>query len=209
MIFVHVPKTSGVSLTASLVAHVLGRNVGEEEPFCTVPLKIQFSLRGQQKHKQARNYVPADITEKLWDSYYKFAFVRNPWDRAVSEFHWRHERPSEKDHPPTNFKDFLDYCEFRIRDSKRRKKDIYWTHAQTQTSYVTGLNGNIILDDVFKFEEMDKSIKTISEKLDVPIALEQHNSSNHDHYRTYYNDETKEMVERLYKEDIAMFGYEF
>ena len=55
----------------------------------------------------------------------------------------------------------------------------------------------------------NNNIKIISEKLNVPINLKKHNSSRHHHYRDYYDEESKEMVSKLYKEDIEMFGYEF
>ena len=206
-IFIHIPKTAGVSVTHAIMSHITGRDTSGEIGHLSSELKEQFSVRNKQKHKQARKFVPEDISQNLWNEYYKFTFVRNPWDRAVSEFHWRHSL--EKRKPSTDFKEFLNYCGERIQDKNNSKRDIYWTHAQTQKSYVTNHNGKLILDDTFRFEDMDNNIKIISEKLNVPINLKKHNSSRHHHYRDYYDEESKEMVSKLYKEDIEMFGYEF
>jgi hypothetical protein len=208
-IFIHIPKTAGISLTHAIMSHVVGHDTSGEIGHLSNDLKIRFDLRGKQKHKQARDYVPADISQKLWDEYYKFAFVRNPWDRVVSEYHWRHERPSEKHKPPKDFDEFLKYCEKRLSVNRNSSRDIYWTHGQTQKSYVTNLKGEIILDDIFKFEDMNNSIQIISEKLGFPIEMKKHNSSKHRDYRDYYNERTKSIVKRLYYEDIELFGYEF
>jgi len=204
-IFVHIPKTAGVSLIHAIISQILGYDTSGEIGHLSNKLKGQFSLANQQKHKQAQYYIPDnDITQELWDTYYKFAFVRNPWDRAVSEFHWRHSLPTRR--PSKDFKEFLRHCERRL---KRTEKGIYWTHAQTQKSYITNNNGELILDDIFRFEDIENSIKTISKKLNIPLELKKYNSSKHKNYREYYDNETKEMVNNLYYEDVEMFDYEF
>lgn len=208
-IFIHIPKTAGISLTHTIISHVVGYDTSGEIGHLSNDLKYKFSLRNAQKHKQAKYYVPTDISKKQWDEYYKFAFVRNPWDRVVSEFHWRQERPSEKHKPPRNFKNFITYCKFRIESSPKAKRDIYWTHGQTQKSYVTNNKGMIILDDIFHFEKINEAIKVLQTKLDIPLKLKRYNTSKHHHYRDYYNDTTKKMVFDLYKEDIELFDYEF
>lgn len=206
-IFIHIPKTAGVSLVHAIMLEVLGNKTTGEISHLPNILKARFQLRGKQKHKQACFYTPNDISEKLWNEYYKFAFIRNPWGRVVSEFHWRHSLPSRR--PPIEFKDFIKYCEQRIKDKNNSNNDIYWSHAQTQLSYITNNKGVIILDDVFRFENIHNDIGTISQKLGVSLNLEKYNTSNHKHYQEYYNDETQEMVRQLYHDDIKMFNYTF
>jgi len=206
-IHIHIPKTAGVALEHAIMTEILGYDTSGEIGHLSDDLKIRFDLRGKQKHKQAKYYVlDNDIAQSQWDEYYKFAIVRNPWDRVVSEFHWRHSLPSR--HPSTDFKEFINYCEFRIKDIKNKKRDIYWAHAQTQFSYITN-NNKIIIDDIFKFEELSKATQIISDKLQLSLKLKKHNASKHNHYREYYDQKTKLMVYNLYKEDIEAFGYEF
>lgn len=204
-IFIHIPKTAGVSLTHAIISHIVGYDTSGEIGHLSSKLKICFDLRGKQKHKQARYYVPEDISKKLWDKYYKFTFVRNPWDRVVSEFHWRHSL--SKRHPPKDFKKFIDYCADRLR--RKQPGEIYWPHAQTQKSFVTNKSGNIIVDDIFYFEDINNAVSKISTKIGIPLDVKKYNTSNHKVYREYYNNETRDMVQRLYDEDIKLFGYKF
>lgn len=206
-IHIHIPKTAGVSLEHAIMSQILGYNTSGEIGHLSKELKFRFELRGAQKHKQARFYVPRDISKKLWDKYYKFAIVRNPWDRVVSEFHWRHTLPTRR--PSTDFKEFINYCESRIKDTRNRNQDIYWTHAQSQKSYVTDKTGNVMLDEIFRFEKLSEAVSIISSKLNIPLNMKKYNTSKHKQYQKYYNDETKEMVNKLYREDIEMFDYKF
>jgi len=206
-VHIHIPKTAGVALEHAIMTQILGYDTSGEIGHLSNELKYQFELRGAQKHKQARFYVPTDISKQLWSSYYKFAIVRNPWDRVVSEFHWRHTLPTRR--PSTEFKEFIKYCEKRIQDGRNLNRDIYWPHAQTQKSYVVDANGNEILDEIFKFENLSEAVSIISNKLNIPLTMKRHNTSKHNHYQEYYDDETKEMVNNLYREDIEMFDYEF
>ena len=177
------------------------------DPFTDGEMKIRFSLRGKQKHKQGQFYIPdGDITQKQWDQYFKFAFIRNPWDRVISEFHWRQTLRTR--HPSKRLDEFLKYCGHRLKDTKNNSRDIYWAHAQTQKSFVTKDN-SLILNELFRFEDLPQAVKTLSIKLDIPLKLKKYNTSKHDHYSEYYNKKTREMVANLYRDDIEMFEYEF
>lgn len=209
-VHIHIPKTAGVALEHAIMTQILGYDTSDQIGHLSNELKSRFELRGAQKHKQARFYNIRDITKNNWNSYYKFAVVRNPWDRAVSEFHWRHTLTvGRTPHPSTDFKEFLNYCESRIKDTRNRNQDVYWNHAQTQKSYVVDTNGNEILDEVFRFENLSEAVSIISNKLNIPLTMKRYNTSKHNYYQEYYDDETKEMVNNLYREDIEMFDYEF
>ena len=203
-VFVHVPKTAGIAITHAIMPHLVGYDTADQIGNLSEELKIRFEMRGAQKHKKARDYVPDDISQKHWNRYWKFAVVRNPWDRVISEFHWRQTLRSR--HPSTDFNEFLDYTEARLNGWCN---DIYRWHAWTQKSYVTDTQGNVILDDVFRFEELDSAIEKIQEWLGLPLDVQRRNTSEHDHYRTYYTEATKARVAQLYAEDIEFFGYEF
>lgn len=64
-IFLHIPKTGGTSVRAYLKKHTSGKDIYRHRP----PRKCIED-----------NYIP----QALFENYFKFAFVRNPWARAVS-----------------------------------------------------------------------------------------------------------------------------
>ena len=212
LVFVHVPKCAGVSITHMLMPHIVGHNTSGEVGHLSGELKEMFELRGKQKHKFGRLYVPdGDIGAKQWRDYFKFAIVRNPWDRVVSEFECRHTLPygtrlSRK--PSTDFTEFLLYCKARVMDWTRRA-DIYWAHAQPQSAFVTNDRGEIILDEIFRFEDLDRVVDVLKDKTGLPLELPMLNNTPHKKYREYYNGDTREFVRKLYAKDIKMFEYEF
>jgi hypothetical protein len=210
LIFVHIPKCAGVSLTHGLIKAVTGEHTEGQIGHLDGRFKKQFAISNIQKHRQAKDMVKEfDVSNAKWKQYFKFAIVRNPWDRIVSEYAWRHSLGKRL--PPKNFSDFITYCSRRIYDPLNVSNDIYWPHAQTQWSFCDDGHDNMIVDTILKFEEMDKNIQYLSEKFDIDLAsnITQRNSSDHDHYRTYYNERDRKRVEHLYKKDIMEFGYEF
>jgi len=54
-------------------------------------------------------YVKEQIGEKIWNSYYKFCFERNPWDKTVSLYYWRSKSRAEN----STFEEFLNSDEFK------------------------------------------------------------------------------------------------
>ena len=209
IVFIHIPKTAGVAITHMLLPHIVGYDTTKEIGRLSDDLKIRFELRGQQKHKRAKFYVfDGDITQEQWAAYYKFAIVRNPWDRAVSEFAWRHTLPTRR--PSKSFGQFLLYCKSRIADCDNRNRDIYWAHAQPQSSFVTNLGTNrVILDEIFRFENLSRVVDVLSGKVGASLRLRKLNDSCHRGYRQYYNNSTREMVRELYAKDIDKFKYTF
>ena len=210
-VHIHIPKTAGVSLEHAIMSEILGKDTSGHIGKMPNDLKYRFSVTGKQKHKQARFYLlDDDLTKQQWESYYKFAIVRNPWDRLVSEYCWRQDRPNKKFLPGT-FDEFIDYCGARIKNKGTlySRRDIYWTHAQTQKSYVTN-KGKIILDEIFRFEHIPETIEALKGKLNLTFSrFKKYNSSKHKDYHEYYDNNTKAKVEKLYKEDIEMFGFDF
>lgn len=203
-VYIHIPKTAGVSIAHALMSNVLNKETAGAIKELPENLKIRFGLRGEQKHKFATGYVPKIISLKKWNEYYKFAFVRNPWDKVISEYHWRLSL-APKDHKFKGFNQFLDHCERRVSGTE---KGIYWTHAQPQLKYVSD-GTRIIVDEIFKFEEIPAAIHAMEQRLNISIKLKRHNTSKHKHYREYYNDATRQRVFDLYRDDIEAFDYEF
>lgn len=189
IIFVHIPKTGGSS-----IEHIFDLQQPSRLFSCDVLPVLQ-------------HLIPSALRTRMqpdeWISFFKFTVIRNPYDRIVSEYHWR------KTHNLTtlSFEDFL----HEARDVVRRQ-DYYNTplndHFIPQVDYFK----DIEYDFVLKFENLSEDFLELLNKLSLPkMELPKTNCSNRtsSEYRHYFDSITKSIVEEIYGEDIQFFGYNF
>jgi chondroitin 4-sulfotransferase 11 len=140
-------------------------------------------------------------------NYFKFSFVRNPWDRAVSDWIYLQEQADIK--PIEPLKNYLLQEGFFATINHLNNRDGRGDHFATQSSFIVE-NEKIAVDFVGKFENFQEDFNIVCEKINIPRQeLPHHNKSNHKHYTEYYDDETKQIVAEKYAKDIEYFGYEF
>jgi hypothetical protein len=153
--------------------------------------------------------------------YFKFCFVRNPWDRLVSCY-------SEKIKQDPNYN--LHGFERGIPRAFARFKVFHATmsfdsfveavvqipdddanlHFKSQAAFVTDREGRLLVDFVGKLEHAERDFAYVIDRLHLGTRSVPHlNKSVHRDYRTFYTDRTIEMVRRRYQKDIELFGYDF
>lgn len=181
-IFIHIPATGGSIIEKSLT----GKDWQEIDP--------------RTKHM---NNVLCQIHYEEYCDYFKFTFVRNPWDWFVSMY--SKQRP--KDLKGISFKDYILYYHMF--------RNMNWEYPLNRM-WVPFSDNFIELDMEFigKFENLEEDFKTLCQKLGVKKKLlseklHSNKSQRDPDYRKYYNKETKLYVETLFEEDIRRFGYEF
>jgi hypothetical protein len=86
-----------------------------------------------------------------------------------------------------------------------------FSQANPQYKWIYDENMKCIVDFIGRHEMLQHDFDTICNKLNMPsIELLRANRSRHRKpYPDYYDDETKEIVRKIYKKDIELFGYEF
>ena len=137
--------------------------------------------------------------------YFKFGFVRNPYDRLVSAYHdFKHcEGHQSWAHPIQKYKTFK---EFAIDLNSEPCKN--WIHLRPQFEYLE-IDAKLGADFVGRFEHLNESFLMIQNLLNIPIrALGHHRTSSHKQYATYYDAETKNAVYEFYRKDFEEFEYE-
>ncbi|MDY7009062.1 MAG: sulfotransferase family 2 domain-containing protein [Cyanobacteriota bacterium] len=76
-IFIHIPKTTGSSIEDVIFPHPRS-----EEQFWGLPNKYQT---GCLRHLMVK-HIKLEVSSDIFKSYFKFTVIRNPWDKAVSQF---------------------------------------------------------------------------------------------------------------------------
>jgi len=194
-IFIHIPKTGGTSLA---------------EPSYQDSRGALTEILGETDYSQAGHIRAVGLKERLgerWADYFKFAFVRNPWDRMVSLYHYFLQDPekqlSEEGRRIAACSDFNDFC------ARLESLDLD-AHFAEQISYLIDYNGKILVDSVGRFESLDRDYAKICAVLKLPVkALPHYRKSTHQQYRRYYNDQSRKIIAERYRNDIAAFGYRF
>lgn len=176
-VFVHIPKTGGTSIVRT------------------------FSL--PREHKMALD-LRGRIGSRRWERRFKFAFVRNPWDRAVSSFHFACIRNSR--YIALTFSDWL-----QLAYVERHPLYFDLPHSfSPQFDWISDSLDNVIIDFVGRFENLQQDFATICQRIGRPVTtLPRLNPTEHQEYRYYYKDKDAEIIAQWYKKDIDYFGYAF
>lgn len=188
-IFVHVPKTAGTSMRGYFRSHGFAP-VEYHAPDGSNDNITKVYIRGTS-WRIKRNL------EDVWGEYFKFAFVRNPWDRLVSC--WKNRAPRYK-----SFSSFLD-----AHPWPETNQQLIW-HTLSQLTHICDTDGKLIVDYVGRFENLQEDLDVVCDKLGVPGRKLPHiNKSEHKPYWEYYTDSQQRFVYGLYRQEIEYFGYEF
>lgn len=179
-IIIHIPKNGGTSIEKA---------IGMSGP------RHLIGVNEKQRHN------------RVWDNYYVFTFVRNPWDRMVSVYHY-YQQNTERHNAlirksiPNNFKKFI--LKFNQKD-----KDWYKPFLIPQYDWIHNDKDECLVDFVGRFENYMVDVQKIFSHLKIRPELYQYRKSNHEEYKKYYDIETFNIVRVLFEKDIEYFKYEF
>ena len=196
-IFIAIPKTGTHSVRQALRPH-LGE-LDEEQ----VQLFVQKQLKNERIAQKLHGHIKAQeireaLGENIWQDYFSFAFVRNPFDRFVSYcFFMNRNRDIFKENP-------LPYMKRIISYEPNRNKILF----RPQYEFVTGIDGKSIVDYIGKVEHYQEHFSEICQRFGLPSeTLSKVNSSSHGKYHEYYDEELKDMVVDYYQKDFEWFHY--
>ncbi len=199
-LFAAVPKTGTHAVRQALREHLVDGDLEQVGLFVDkrFPWPALAAIRhGHLSLQQVRPY----LGEAAFGDYFKFAFVRNPYDRFVS------------------------YCAFMLRggdDFQRRPRAVMHHFLfeqppeqhilfQPQAALLLGADGATLSTDLIgRVEDMQHSYDAICARIGIPArALDRVNDSRHGDYRSYYDEALMAGVAARYAQDLALFGYGF
>jgi hypothetical protein len=198
-IYIKSYKTASTSLQI-----FLSKFCGDDD--ILTPIEPANTELGISYNKQARNYqgyyshmgaeeIRNRVGDDIWNQYFRFTFERNPWDKAVSFYHF-YKVNKELD------EDFDDWIVKWIkRDKGPSNYDLYT------------IDNKIAVDFIGQYKHLERDLKIIFDKINLSLAeLPKEKSSYREDkqdYRSYFNKKTKKLVMKRNKKEILLFGYEF
>ena len=204
-IFIHFPRTAGSSIEKFLMGtdDIYGPKSSVYRNKDSVEKKIV-----ENHHTSASDYVKQNGQE-IWQEYFTFSFVRNPWDWFVSNFFWdlfQYERAKSENRPIKYRRQFIvNDCgsDFSTYVKKGAERPDWFVFTQ-----VTDFIGNP--DFIGRFENLESDVKSICKKLNVDYKdFPYENKTNRTKYTDYYDNETANIVYNLFKKDIESLNYKY
>lgn len=217
-IFVHIPKCAGTSVGQTLIDLTM-KDGDEWHAYACNGEHVKpgvCRMFGAERHWD-------EFDEEMWKEYFVFTFTRNPWDRMVSHYKFRHQ-----DFGVNGFDYFVKNFE-SVYEKWSDENDLYGEriHTPSQTDFLRGtfdydIQGKGIdyrkyIDFYGKFENLQEDFDTILNKIGIDITATSYdgiwwsNKSEYkiDNWKTMYTQELREYVAIKFSEDIQNFGYKF
>ncbi len=141
------------------------------------------------------------LKEKFDDIDLFCATVRNPWDWRHSWYHFVKRRDFGSESEICNsmsFKNHLYWLEEHIDDPEAFADGRIFVKKQTE-----------YIDERVKIMKLENIKEDFLNLFGFEFGNWHQNKSNDIDYRTSYDQETIDIVTRLYREDIEAFGYDF
>lgn len=185
-IFVHIPKTGGSSIFRALSSCNDAPDTDDNRHLGLLEIYNRYGyLAGED-----------DGAAGELKKYFKFAFVRNPWDRVVSMYSYRLRN---REIPPD-----LTFSEFVMN----RREHPFGMHRD-QVKFIEDPEGKVAVDFIGRFENLEKDWSTLQSRFGISSGLPHLKRTSHRHYQTYYNRKLRDEIADLYRRDIETFGYRF
>ena len=232
-IFVHIPKTAGMSVENSFIK-ALGLRLFAGQCHSLLLTYNKDQKYGPQTlaHLSAEEYINYNyVTEKQFKDYFKFTFIRNPYDRILSIYRHYHY------HRYISFDTFLKY-EFPIL-----KKDRYY-FIRPQYEYVFDKYNKKQVDFIGRFESLEKDFYEVFNNVKFGLEELEHINKSKIEFKKYsiytirfvyaklkdkpyllknlrldaqknlikkedISSNSRQFIEKFYEKDFETFGYDF
>ena len=179
-VFFHIPKTGGISISNSLFGDV------------------------KWGHRNV-NFYKLHYGEKVFNSLYKFCFVRNPYDRLFSAYTFLKEggiNNQDLEFSNSYLQEFISFDEFVLKGLEK-EEIINWVHFKPQYTFVCDENDNIVMDFIGKMENLKADFNTVCKHLNIESELKQLNKSAAK--KINLSEEVKAVIKLKYQKDFNLF----
>ena len=195
-IFIHIPKTGGTSLECGLekygIVHKGPRNYSSVY------------------HKHVTAVRCKTMMGEQFEEYFRFTSVRNPWDWLVSNYEFNRgvgipyilNMPSMSAGIVPEWLKKMPFSEWLL-----------WfveTMQPSQKKMIADDAGTLLVNHIVRFEKLQNDFEELCSVLAIPVVkLPRLVVTERKPYQYYYDDETIQLVENTFFEDIRMFDYKY
>jgi hypothetical protein len=187
IVFIHIPRTAGLS-----IEHYLFPDYDFNDK------RNKTLMYGWDKKSGWLNHLTCNeirmngyLSESKYNEYFKFAFVRNPWERLVSEYAWKFGN---------DFKKFRQFCidifegNYKIWNVYYRESLAFIQHIKPQYKFIYNDSGSMEIDFCGRYENLEMDFRQICQMTGLKYKrLPFYNKSVHMYYTNYYDQYTREL----------------
>lgn len=214
-VFVHIPKTGGLSIEAMLkpfdekAKRKAWNRIARQ---LHLPLPMKNAFFGRHDSIRLIEKLSTDFSLAEMSS---FAVVRNPYDHAVSHYNFLRTLPRHRFGERVRKMSFQEYLLLRARPASMMtevmRKDYWFLRLPDQTSFISDASGNIKIKHVLRLENLVTEWPELERKIGLPKTALLHRNKGHTRdetpYTEYYNETSRSIVKKVYQRDFEHFGY--
>jgi len=203
-LFVHIPKTGGMSVERTIFNELHKTNPEKQLTF--MEIKGENGDTGLKMHSTLEDYRTFYGIDEI-NTFYKFGLVRNPWRRMVSHYEFMiSQRHNRIRHKKDNW-DFNSFIQLYVNDHL----------AYSLTDGYDTFNADISteLDFVCRLENFNEDLKYVGNQIGLDLSKPEHINTtkqqfkDHINWKDYYTPGTLNMVYDLHKKEIEKYNYTF
>ncbi len=202
-IFIHNPKTAGSSMVQKFIEVFSVENIRGHKEWHE---DIKCEIEGIKKHSIASTIKKHFPKQYNWKDYYKFGFVRNPFDACISSYFYWKKRIEQNDTR-------------RHKAKYRANKIASWTlkeyihkYKVTQSTFFFNQSNKLLVDFIGKYENLQQDFNKVMSKInskDQDYTLNHVNKNKHKHYTYYFDKQDIKVFSEKFAKDLELFNYKF
>ena len=200
-IFIHNYKVGGTSIASAFESYGKTTKSYRINKFLDkyTAFKGYKAFRGHITASELKEEIPGFV----FNNFFKFGFVRNPYDWHLSLYNYGKENNKLKEHNIyKSFENFDQYIDWRAQNVTTRQKDFFFdSHNMSLMNYIG------------RFENLDSEIEQISNKLGISVVIPRMNQSINSKRKfeekvTDLSPYSIKIINDLYHDDFDLFGYD-